>query len=238
MLLQNSTVVSSAQLIELMKRKREHAITARAPSPRVPDQSEWVETTTVRPRERPKAGKHLQPPQSHPHHAPTVAFTATQNTSQPAMQSLPPGSAVPVANMLDFGSALPTMTRSLDASSHRASPFGDDFSQFDAGMFSVGASSTPAALNSYPAHHNNNASSINTTSYTAGRPAINPASTNTNTAPNAAPNTAPSTDLLGFEDSFADLLISSSAIPPNTVCIYQSLSVRTEMFGVSDTPNH
>ena len=187
---------------------RRNQASQRAPSPRPHvSSSDWVETTTVRPRERPKAGRHLQVQQQPPQTVPAAPVSdyyqtiyhqaPTQNQTVTTHQNI---GTVPVADILDLsgGSQASSMTRSLDSTrsghvrTYSASPFGDDFSTLDPRLIhqSAGASSTPAGLNT------------------------------------AQPGPPTNHKQLGFEDSFADLDLSSTAVPRQSlVCLRDFLFI-------------
>lgn len=159
-------------LLSAMKQRQESHTAKRSATVSRPsvDMTEWVETTTVRPRERPKPGKPLQPP--------TIITPAPEPTSTHSLAQRPHHieslQTVPTADLLGVASQPNSMHRSLDSSlgtftcHSSTSPFGDDFSQY-----------VPQAK---------------------ALPATNIASVDSHTG-----------HQLGFEDSFSDLLIQSTA---------------------------
>lgn len=138
------------------------------PSSRTNNKADWVETTTIQPRQRPKPSHHPTQSNYKPHAAstPDVCRAALSALSKPGEQSLShQGFDLLGISDSSAATASSSMTRSLDSGSGRLSschpldsgssnPFGDDFSkltqfQLQGGgnspaSFTVGASTSTA----------------------------------------------------------------------------------------------
>lgn len=103
---------------------------------RTVDRSDWVETTTVQPRQRPKAGKALAVPQissnmlhsSNPEISSQSQVTFMRQTEPAAsMDLLGLHSSSQMSHSLDFNSAPKTLTSNGQFGGGSSNPFGDDF---------------------------------------------------------------------------------------------------------------
>lgn len=102
-------VPSITDLIKVMKTKRAPPSSSRDHSHRSADKTEWVETTTIRPRERPKAGRTLKPLHT------TSNYDVTDHSSR-----------FTVADVASIDSSVHTSGGKMTTS-----PFEDDFSQYN-----------------------------------------------------------------------------------------------------------
>lgn len=115
-----ATVHSIDEVVAAMKKRQRVGSIRRVPSPRpVVDRSDWVETTTVKPRERPRAGKSL-------HSNPSLVQTATPSSQHQPDLSAQSGSQ---SNLTSCAPVVAVPTASLTNSSD-TNPFGDDFSRY------------------------------------------------------------------------------------------------------------
>lgn len=110
----------------MKQRQQTHLVDRNSPLRPQPDKSDWVETTTVRPRERPRAGKNLQ-------QQPPVTAPQLNRYSQASTHTR----SIPSVDLLGLSPQTTSMTRSLDSTKTTpmfasvTNPFGDDFGKFD-----------------------------------------------------------------------------------------------------------